>query len=403
MGQSQHTRGWCVASFVLLSAVAWITLEPEQIAAQLNISGYALGVGSYATESEVLPSSASWLGRGRLMADQALGPISVDLAYEHVLQRQSTRGGFSITNPGGASQSTDWMPLQWDVRQGDRSTWRHRFDRFAIGVDGASYEISVGRQAVSWATTLLLTPADPFSPFNPSDPFREYRGGVDAARIRYFTGPFTELEAVVRATDTLMGTQITALGRVATSRGGWALGAWAGLLHDEGAAAVFASGGLGSTSLRAEVAIREDPTGGALFRAAAGFDRYYQPAGKDLFLLAEVQFDQFGASGPDELITVAVSDAFRRGDMQVLGRWTFATTASWQIHPLVGVDALTLVNPEDRSGLLAPGISWSTTGNATTRAGFYVGVGEEAPSPTLLGSEYGSVPGLGYLSLSFFF
>gem|GEM_PF-4697292 len=103
------------------------------------------------------------------------------------------------------------------------------------------------------------------------------------------------------------------------------------------------------------------------------------------------------------LITVAVSDAFRRGDMQVLGRWTFATTASWQIHPLVGVGALTLVNPEDRSGLLAPGISWSTTGNATTRAGFYVGVGEEAPSPILLGSEYGSMPGLGYLSLSFFF
>jgi len=372
-------------------------------AAQLDVSGYALGVGSFATESDVLPGGSSWLGRGRLMVDLATGPITLETAYEHVLQRQPEGGGFSFTSPGGAGQATDWMPLQWTLREGDRSDWRHRFDRLAVGLAGDSYDLTVGRQAVSWATTLFLTPADPFSPFDPSDPFREYRGGIDAARVRYFTGPFTELEAVVRPTETQTGTHMTALGRIATSRGGWAFGAWGGLLHDEAAGAVFASGGVGSTSLRAEVSVREDPTGGALLRAAAGFDRYFQPGGKDLFLVTEVQFDQYGATSPDELIAVAVSDAFLRGDMQALGRWTIATTASWQIHPLLGVDALALVNAEDPSFLLAPGVSWSTTSAASTRAGFYLGVGDSAPSLFALGSEYGSVPALGYLSLSLFF
>ena len=50
----------------------------------------------------------------------------------------------------------------------------------------ANADLIVGRQPVSWATTLFLTPADPFSPFDPADPFREYRGGVDAARLRVY-------------------------------------------------------------------------------------------------------------------------------------------------------------------------------------------------------------------------
>ncbi|MGB1841715.1 MAG: hypothetical protein ACPHWZ_11465 [Longimicrobiales bacterium] len=337
------------------------------------------------------------------MADGTKGAFSIEVAYEHVLQREPAAGGFSFTNPGGSGQSTDWMPLQWALHEGTRGGWRHRFDRLVIGLDGESFEISVGRQAISWATTLFLTPADPFSPFNPSDPFREYRGGVDAARIRYFTGPFTEVEVVVRPTDTADGTRMTALGRVATSRGGWAFGTWGGLLHDEAAGALFASGGIGSTSLRGELAVREDVTGGAALRFAAGFDRYFQPRGKDLFLVAEVQFDQFGATVPSELIPVAVSEAFLRGDMQVLGRWTVASTASWQVHPLIGVDALALMNLDDQSLLLAPGVTWSATSTASTRVGVYLGVGEEAPSPIMLGSEYGSVPGLVYLSVSLFF
>jgi len=119
--------------------------------------------------------------------------------------------------------------------------------------------------------------------------------------------------------------------------------------------------------------------------------------------VAEVQFDQFGATDPSQLVAVALSDAFLRGDMQVLGQWTIASTASWQVHPLVGWDALALMNLDDRSVLIAPGITWSTTSTASTRAGLYLGIGDDPPSPFTLGSEYGSVPGLMYLSVSLFF
>lgn len=389
-----------------LALVSAVVLLPPPVAAQLEVGGYGLGVGSYAAESDLLPAGATWFGRGRLMLDYGADWLTFEAAYEHVLQRQPEGGGFGITNPGGQRVSTDWLPLDWTIHESERSSWRHRFDRLAVQASRGPVVVTVGRQTISWATTLFLTPADPFAPFDPTDPFREYRGGVDAVRVQGFAGPFTELEAVVRGSDTPDGATTTALGRVATSRGTWAFGGWLGILHDEAAGAVFVTGGLGATSLRSELSVREDPTGGALLRSSLGFDRYFQVKGKDLYGLVELQYDGFGAVSPDELLAVAGSDAFQRGDMQVLGRWTAAAQATYQVHPLVGVDALAMVNVGDPSLLVAPGITWSTTSAVSTRLGMFFGVGEGATTTgfvPVLGSEYGSVPPLVYAAMSMYF
>lgn len=371
--------------------------------AQLEVTGYTLGVGSVAAASELSDAGASALGRGRLMVGYATGTLSVETAYEHIVRRQPEDGGFSFTSAGAGGTSTDWLPLGWTLHDSETSEWRHRFDRLSVRATRGQLEAIVGRQAISWATTLFLTPADPFAPFDPSDPFREYRGGVDALRLRGFAGPFTEIEAIVRPTDTATGSTMTALARMGTSKGGWAVGGWGGLLHDEPAGALFASGTLGSTSMRGELALRKGPNDDSVARFALGFDHFFRPGSKDLYLVGEVQFDGYGASSPGELIQVARSDAFLRGDMQVLGRWAIATQASYQWHPLVGFSALALVNPGDPSLLLAPGVSWSATSYGAARVGMYFGFGRDAESLSLLGSEYGSLPGLGYLSFSAFF
>ena len=166
-------------------------LAPARSAAQLEVGGYALGVGSYAGESELLPAGDSWFGRGRLMLDYDRRAFAFEAAYEHVLQHQPAGGGFGITNPGGQRVNTDWLPLDWTIADSETGSWRHRFDRLSMQMAHGPLEVTVGRQAISWATTLFLTPADPFAPFDPSDPFREYRGGVDAVRVRAFSGPFT--------------------------------------------------------------------------------------------------------------------------------------------------------------------------------------------------------------------
>lgn len=390
-------------SRILLVSVGALVL-PLAASGQVDVSAYALGVGSYASESDFLAAGATWLGRGRLMVSYVEGPWQLDAAYEHVLTRTPVGGGFSVTSPAAAGAGGgDWLGTDWEIRGTERTSWRHRFDRLSVGFSSGPVELTIGRQAVSWATTLFLTPADPFAPFDPSDPFREYRGGVDAIRVRAFAGPFSEVELVVRAAETSIGTTTTVLARAQTSTNGWAVGGWAGRLHDEGAAAAFATGAVGATAVRSELSIREGLEGGTALRGTVGVDRFFTPAGKDLYLIGELQYDGFGAGGPENLLQTAASDAYLRGDLQTLGEWTLAAQASYQTHPLVGVDLLTLVNLKDGSTLVAPGLTWSVSAHASVRSGLFIGAGSGAEPGQLLGSEYGSVPTLVYASLSWFF
>ena len=94
----------------------------------------------------------------------------------------SLLGGLGAVPAGG-----EWLDLQWSGVDRDHFRWLHRLDRLNVAWQpNDTVELSVGRQAVSWGTTLFLTPADPFIPFSPADPFRVYRGGIDAARARIY-------------------------------------------------------------------------------------------------------------------------------------------------------------------------------------------------------------------------
>jgi hypothetical protein len=336
----------------------------------------------------------------------SLGDVALDVAYEHVVTRTPEGGGVSITTPGGTAGSTDWLDLGWTVHENDRTTWFHRFDRLSLSFDAGAFEITAGRQAISWATTLFLTPADPFSPFDPSDPFREYRGGVDAIRIRTFPGPFSELEFVLRAAETPSGDATTALirGQTAAGAGVWSLGAWAGALHGEAAGAAFATGSLGATAIRAEATLREHPEGGTALRVSAGADRYFRPGDRDLYVILEFQRDAFGASRAVDLLPTAASLPYRRGEMQSIGTHTLASQLSYQAHPLVSVGVMGLTNLDDFSELLSFSVNWSASESAAVSLGLFLGRGDGSVDPVAgLSSEYGAVPRIAYLSVNWFF
>jgi len=111
---------------------------------------------------------------------------------------------------------------------------------------------------------------------------------------------------------------------------------------------------------------------------------------------------------------VRLSQPYRRGEMQVLGRDETALQASWQVTPLWSAEWLTIWNVDDGSFLLSPAASYSLSNEAYLRGGLFFGLGTgervlALPGPfpggliSLPGSEYGIVPSSLYVSVTAFF
>jgi hypothetical protein len=388
------------AAQAALLLVAW----PGALRAQIpEVRGYYLNAALALEESPFARGGVLDMQRFRLMSSPALGSVTLDLAWEHVLMLRTAEvalgRGFEPARP-----AAPWMRLQGTIAEGRHARWSHAVDRLAVSVPlGDQARLTLGRQVISWATTLFFTPADPFVPFDPADRFREYRTGVDAVRLQVFPGPLTGLEAVVRpGPDVGGGETLTALVRARGVVRGVELSAWAGRLHDEPGGAVALTGSAGAWSLRAEAGLRREREV-TVFRLAAGVDRLIQVSGRDLTLVLEYQRDGFGATNSAELIAVAASAAAARGELQVLGQDAAAASATWQVHPLTAASLLGLVNLRDGSVLLAPGVSRSLSNEATLRLGAYAGLGRGAAPGPVLRSEYGATPLVAYAAVTLFF
>ena len=369
------------------------------------LSGYYLTVPLW---SDAGPFSAGGFGasqRLRLMAEPRFGPLAFDAAYEHFIAWSAKAdGGLGIGVPGAiAPGGGEWLDLQWVIEEDENLRWTHRFDRLSLTASaGDVLDATVGRQTISWATSLFLTPADPFVPFDPADPFRQYRAGVDAGRVRLFPGPLSEADIVVRPAEFRFDETLSVLGRYRGVIATWELSGYAGVLHDRATFSLGGAGGVGMVALRGEVQLRDEPAGFAV-RGTVGLDTRFDALGRDLYVVFEYQHDGFGAASADELEEVILSPPFARGELQVLSADTTVWQGSWQLHPLLSTQLLVLWSLNDRSALFAPGATYSLSEDATAQGGVFLGVGSDTVTPEdLLPSEYGVVPTTVYASISLF-
>ena len=376
----------------------------DALGQSLPLTAYYQNVPLWSESTEISESALSDFNRLRIMSDPVFGDLNLDVAYEQLFtlrQGKALPGFFVGSVPGGG----EWLPLQWTIEESTHVLWQHRFDRLSLGWNPSpAFDLEVGRQAISWATTLFLTPADPFSPFSPADPFREFRAGVDAVRAQAFPGPLSQLDFVVRATDfEQAGTEVTAVARGLTTWKNWELSGWGGALYQKPTVAGGAAGSLGPAGIRGEVVLLREE-GDTVFRGTIGVDRRFDVFKRDFYVVVEYQRDGLGAASPKEYIDVLTSLAFQRGELQVLGRDEIASQAQFQLNPLWSLSFLWLLNLNDPSSLLSPSVVYSASDEATVTGGVFVGVGDDELTPGGgLPSEYGLAATTAYFSVSVFF
>ena len=290
------------ARVAALTVVA-LTASPSVADGQTSwLSGYLQTVPLFSSSTILADAAVSNFNRLRLTVEPSVGPFDLEVAYEHAATFRQSAGEASLGLGGlsGVPGGGEWFDLQRTVT-GDpteRVHWVHRFDRLNVSWSPSStIELSVGRQAVSWGTTLFLTPADPFVPFSPTDPFRVFRGGVDAARLRMYPGPLSEIDIVFRPTRTLAGEEVTLLARGLTTVLNWELSGWGGTLYGDPAGAVGLAGGLGAWAVRAEGVVR-DYDGTVVGRGTLGIDRNWVVSGRNLGIVIPAGRSRRRHAGP---------------------------------------------------------------------------------------------------------
>jgi len=351
--------------------------------------------------------------RGKLTAD-----LSSDFRFEaHAVLELSSPPLASPSTSVVAGETRRYFDLDHTVIDEADLLGVASLDRLNLRWDRPSFRLTTGRQAVTWGVSYFWPVIDLFAPFAPQRVDRDYKPGVDAARLVVPLGNFSEIELIgaVQGDDPSEDSSVASLGRFHAGRTDF--GYMLGQFHGDDVAGFFVASEAAGTALRLEVAHTEsdevsflDDEKESFWRASVGADRQLSP---QVFLSAEAHWNGFGSDDPEDYVRLAQSDRVRRGEVTSLGRAYSGVSLAWQVHPLGTVSAALLTNWTDGSSLLQPGFTWSLSNNSTLLVGLIVGIGpgtdlpdegaDSQAEPISIESEYGLSPLTLWASYKLFF
>jgi hypothetical protein len=340
---------------------------------------------------------------------RAGGNTTFTLAYEQRLHYASAPTvGIGVIGILPSELATPFRleQLVWRVNESAKGAWRHEIDRANAQVHLQRANLTLGRQAIGWGRGVMFTSIDLFRPFSPLELDREWRSGVDAARADIKLTDRSSIDLVGAFGDTLDRSAFAARAR-----------GYVGTVDVEVAGGRRGQDVFGGVTSSAAAGDAEVHGEAAAFRVPSGVDHdvvwkvvvggsYRFPVGAGILAFAEYHYSGLGAEHPEQILALLTTpefvERFIRGDMQILSRHAIGVTGSYEASPEITYSGQWLHNPGDRSGVLAPAMTY-TFGDAVSLLGsVYVPYGRP-PEGGVLGSEYGAAPLSGLLQLRVYF
>jgi hypothetical protein len=287
-------------------------------------------------------------------------------------------------------------PLVWSLTGSSGASWRHEIDRASAQLQLSSANITVGRQAIGWGRGVMFGAVDLFAPFSPLEADREWRRGVDAVRADVKLTDRSSLDIVGAFGTTWDQSAVAA--RARGYAGSIDLEIMAGRRARDLFGGMTTSAAVGDAELHGEAAVFRVPPDAfsddsrLVWKAVAGAS-YRFPIGSGILAVAEYHYSGFGAPRPELILPLLATrdflERYLRGDTQILGRHALALTASYEASAEFAFSAQYLHNPGDRSGIVAPGLTYTISDRATLVGSVYIPYGR-APGGTLIRSEFGA-------------
>ena len=355
--------------------------------------------------------NAEAFGRIRFEAEARPGAATaVAVAYEH--------RAYATTHGAGSGSSAGILPaeapvpyrmrqLDWAIANPPGLVWRHEIDRASLAIHASGAEVTLGRQGIGWGRGVLFSAVDLFAPFSPLEADREWRRGVDAARMDLRVGDRSSVDGVAAFADRLDGSAFAARLRGYSGRvdGELILGSRA----RDAVVGVTTSAAVGDAEAHAEIALfrTPEPLAGAgrdVVKAVAGTSCRFG-VGNGLPIFAEYHYSGFGVAEARDasarLLDPAYRSRFLRGDTQILARHAAALLATYEVTSALTSGLTALWGPSDGSGVVSPQATLQLGDRFSIHAILYVPFGSR-PEGAVLRSFYGGTPLSGWFQVRFY-
>ncbi len=254
-------------------------------------------------------------------------------------------------------------------------------------------DLVIGRQAITFGRSFFWNPTDWLASFTPTEIDREYKAGVDAARLSLALGRTGGAELLYAYGDGGERDESALVARAFTNLAGWDLEVLGGSVWIDDRLGFAFSGDLAGAGLRGELS-RHEPRNEAsvddgekdFLRATLEAD-YRWPS--SLFLIMELHYNGWGSRDVEDYAGLFSSPRLLTGQVTNVGRRYLGTRLSYEITPIAVISLAVLVNLDDGSGLVYPTFTRTLSDESRLALGANLPWGP-APGADGLRSEYGS-------------
>lgn len=363
-------------------------------AQDLDIGASFRGYGFYALEESFFQS--------RRDAEFAVVRVTPTLTFNPTFKLESHVVATVASPPASLSSSIatgvgeTYLDLERNLVNKPDARVDLALDRLNLQIKTDAFQLTCGRQAVSWGVNYFWPALDLFAPFAPNRIDRDYKPGVDAVRLLVPIGAYSEVQAIGAILGPSSSDDLAVGSLIRLNFGNVDVGGMAGRFHRDDVIGAFVTANVAGTGLRGEASWTHsgDPADVAFDRerfgrAAIGVDRQLTPS---LSLILEAAWNGYGAADPRDYTRLLMSDRVSRGEVTSLGRYHTGVSVNWQLHPLFRLNQTLLYGWDDGSALWSPALTWSTGNNSEILLGGQFGLGKEPSSRFRLQSEYGASP-----------
>ncbi len=289
----------------------------------------------------------------------------------------------SLAQPGGIRNDPPdrLLDLTSVIHEDENQVLVHRLDRLLLTLYPSWGFISVGRQAVTWGNGFLFNPMDLLNPFPPTAIDRDVKPGADLISVEAPLGELGSIQALAAPRQDLQRKNLEAersslAAKFHTNWGETEFDLMGARHYNDSVVGIGVIGYLGGA------AWRFNATWSNLHTKVPGEKDYPSLVANidyaftwmiNFYTFVEYFHNGIGTRRKEDysrlLALPSVRDRLARGEIYNIGRNYWAWHIRAEIHPLLNLYLTTMVNLDDKSGIIQPRLVWNPATNLTVTAG----------------------------------